>query len=101
VEELASHGLPLALFPGRPYGSGHLTIETEDLLCLYTDGVTEATNSQGEEFGLERLKKFLLTQIGQDLSDVDTALALVLEEHAAGEHFADDRTLLMLRRLPL
>ena len=100
VEELASHGLPLALFPGRPYASGHLTIEAEDLLCLYTDGVTEATNAQGEEFGLERLRKFLLTQIGQELSEVDTALALVLEEHAAGEHFADDRTLLMLRRLP-
>src|SRR5713101_5642366 len=100
VEELASHGLPLALFPGRPYASGHLTIEADDLLCLYTDGVTEATNAEGEEFGLERLKKFLLTQIGQDLSEVDTALALVLEEHAAGEHFADDRTLLMLRRLP-
>src|SRR5438445_2158219 len=96
VEELPSHGLPLALFPGRPYGASKIVIEPEDFLCLYTDGVTEAANPAGEEFGLERLKKFLVTQLGRDLSDVDTALARVLEQHAAGEHFADDRTLLMV-----
>ncbi len=100
IEELPSHGLPLALFPGKPYGSSHIVIEPEDFVCLYTDGVTEAANPAGEEFGLERLKTFLATQIGRDLSDVDTALAQVLEQHAAGEHFADDRTLLMVRRLP-
>src|SRR5215813_7716908 len=100
VEELPSHGLPLALFPGRPYGSSQITLEPEDFLCLYTDGVTEAANAAGSEFGIERLKTFLATQTGRDLSDVDTALAAVLEEHAEGEHFADDRTLLMIRRLP-
>ncbi len=100
IEELPSHGLPLALFPGRPYGSGRLVLEPDDFLCLYTDGVTEASNPAAEEFGLDRLKRFLVTQIGRDPADVDTALALALEEHAAGEPFGDDRTLLMLRRLP-
>ncbi|MGH9363818.1 MAG: SpoIIE family protein phosphatase [Thermoanaerobaculia bacterium] len=100
IEELPSHGLPLALFPGRPYGSGRLVVEPDDLLCLYTDGVTEASNAAAEEFGLERLKRFLVAQVGKDPADVDTALTLALEEHAAGEPFGDDRTLLMLRRLP-
>ncbi len=100
IEELPSHGLPLALFPGRPYGSSRLSLEPEDFLCLYTDGVTEAANGPGEEFGLERLKAFLTTQVGRDPSDVDVALSSVLEEHAAGQQFADDRTLLMIRRLP-
>jgi phosphoserine phosphatase RsbU/P len=100
IEELPSHGLPLALFPGRPYGSGRLQVGPDDLLCLYTDGVTEASNAAAEEFGLERLKSFLATQIGRDPADVDTALAQALERHAAGEPFGDDRTLLMLRRLP-
>jgi serine phosphatase RsbU (regulator of sigma subunit) len=101
VEELPSHGLPLALFPGRPYGSSQITLEPEDFLCLYTDGVTEAANAAGTEFGIERLKTFLATQTGHDLADVDTALAAVLEEHAEGEHFADDRTLLMIQRQPV
>jgi serine phosphatase RsbU (regulator of sigma subunit) len=101
IEELPSHGLPLALFPGRPYGSSTIVLEPEDFLCLYTDGVTEAANSAGNEFGIDRLKTFLAKQMGRDLSDVDTSLAAVLEEHAEGEHFADDRTLLMIRRLPV
>lgn len=100
IEELPSHGLPLALFPGRPYGSGRLVVEPDDLLCLYTDGVTEAANAAGDEFGLERLKEFLRKQVGKDPADVDTALARALEEHTAGAPFGDDRTLLMLRRLP-
>ena len=99
IEELPSHGLPLALFPGRPYGSSRLTIEPEEFVCLYTDGVTEATNGAGEELGLERLKAFLATQVGRDLGDVDTALSEALEEHTVGQQFADDRTLLMVRRL--
>ena len=99
IEELPSHGLPLALFPGRPYGSSKITLATDDLICLYTDGVTEAANPAGEEFGLARLKEFLGTQVGTEPSAVDDALARTLEEHAAGEHFADDRTLLMVRRI--
>jgi serine phosphatase RsbU (regulator of sigma subunit)/pSer/pThr/pTyr-binding forkhead associated (FHA) protein len=100
IEELPSHGLPLALFPGRPYGSSRVTLAPGDLLCLYTDGVTEASNPTGDEFGLERLKTFLCGQKGRDPVDVDAALARTLEEYAAGEPFGDDRTLLMVRRLP-
>ena len=100
LEELPSHGLPLALFPGRPYASSRVLLQPDEFLCLYTDGVTEAANPAGEEFGLERLKKFLSGQIGRLPADIDAALGQSLEEHAAGEHFGDDRTLLMLRRLP-
>jgi serine phosphatase RsbU (regulator of sigma subunit)/pSer/pThr/pTyr-binding forkhead associated (FHA) protein len=100
VEELPSHGLPLALFPGRPYSSSRLTLQADELLCLYTDGVTEATSPAGEEFGLERLKGFLATELGRDPGSVDADLAKKLDEHASGEPFHDDRTLLMVRRLP-
>ena len=63
IEELGSHGLPLALFPGKPYGSSKLTLAAEDLLLLYTDGVTEANNPEGDEFGMPRLKELLAKQI--------------------------------------
>src|SRR5580765_468963 len=101
VEELASHGLPLALFPGKPYGASHFVLEPGEILCLYTDGVTEACNPSGEEFGLERLKEFLKTQVGKDPAIVDTSLARVQEEHSAGEPYGDDRTILILRRQPV
>jgi phosphoserine phosphatase RsbU/P len=100
IEELPSHGLPLALFPGRPYGSSRLQLAPDEFVCLYTDGVTEAANPAGEEFGLDRLKKLLAAQLGQEPAEIDGTLGRALEDHAAGEHFGDDRTLLMLRRLP-
>ena len=101
IEELSSHGLPLALFPGRPYGSSRLMLEPNEFICLYTDGVSEACNGSGEEFGMDRLKAFIKTQLGCEPADVDAALTRVLEEHVAGEPYGDDRTLLILRRLPV
>lgn len=100
LEELASHGLPLALFPGRPYTSTRLTLSGNEVLCLYTDGVTEANDPEGNEFGMGRLKEVLASQIGHEPSDIDAALGRALEAHASGEPYADDRTLLMIRRLP-
>jgi len=98
VEELASHGLPLALFPGKPYGSSRVVLAPGELLCLYTDGVTEANDPQGNEFGAGKLKDFLAGQGEIDVAQIDANLARVLEAHAAGESFADDRTLVMVRR---
>jgi serine phosphatase RsbU (regulator of sigma subunit) len=98
--ELPSHGLPLALFPGRPYGSSKFSLTPGDLLCLYTDGVTEANSPDGSEFGFPRLKDFLGKQIGRATTEIEEALLKELEEHAQGEPFADDRTLVMVRRVP-
>ncbi|MGH9368381.1 MAG: PP2C family protein-serine/threonine phosphatase, partial [Thermoanaerobaculia bacterium] len=100
IEELASHGLPLALFPGKPYGSSRLALEPGDILCLYTDGVTEANDPQGNEFGGDRLKEFLAGQGTAEVAEIDASLSRALEQHVAGEPFADDRTLVMIRRLP-
>ncbi|HEV2064372.1 MAG TPA: SpoIIE family protein phosphatase, partial [Thermoanaerobaculia bacterium] len=100
LQELASHGLPLALFPGRPYTSSRLTLQGNEVLFLYTDGVTEANDPEGQEFGMGPLKEVLASQIGHEPADIDAALGRALEAHASGEPYADDRTLLMIRRLP-
>ncbi|MBC8647111.1 MAG: SpoIIE family protein phosphatase [Thermoanaerobaculia bacterium] len=100
VEELSSHGLPLALFPGKPYGSSKLTLQPGECLYLYTDGLTEANNPEGEEFGLPRLKNCLAGQVGRAPAEIEAALGTALDEHVRGEPFADDRTILMVRRLP-
>ena len=100
IEELGSHGLPLALFPGKPYGSSKLTLAPHDLLCLYTDGVTEANDPEGNEFGMPRLKEFIGAQTGRATADIESALYEALEEYVKGEPYADDRTLVMVRRLP-
>ena len=58
------------------------------------------TIRRANEFGMPRLKEFLAEQVGLEPSPRSTrACPSELEEHAAGEPFADDRTLVMIRRL--
>ena len=52
------------------------------------------------EFGMPRLKEFLGAQVKRTPAQIEAELAKVLEAHAQGEPFADDRTLVMVRRLP-
>ncbi|HEY7368914.1 MAG TPA: SpoIIE family protein phosphatase [Thermoanaerobaculia bacterium] len=99
IEELKSHGLPLALFPGRPYTSSTLALTTGSQVCLYTDGVTEANSPDGAEFGIDRLKEVLASQKGREAAELDAAIGAALDEHARGEPFADDRTLVVVRRV--
>ena len=100
MQELSSHGLPLALFPGKPYSSSKFTLGPGDLLFLYTDGVTEANSPEGDEFGFPRLKEFIAARVGKAPSEIEDELLKSLEDHAQGEPFADDRTLVMVRRIP-
>lgn len=50
----AKEGMPLGLMPGD-FGEERVSISKGDILVLYTDGVTEAMNKNGEEFGQDRL----------------------------------------------
>lgn len=98
VETLAPHGTPLALFP-RPYPSSRADLSAGDLLCLYTDGVTEAVNSADEEFGLDRLKDFACRHRTQELESIDQALVGELDKYVGNVPFADDRTWVLIRKV--
>jgi sigma-B regulation protein RsbU (phosphoserine phosphatase) len=56
VERLEANGMPLGLFPVVEYERMETTLAPGELLLLYTDGITEAANPKGDEFGLERLQ---------------------------------------------
>lgn len=52
-------GLPLGMFRDTRYYEYYLPIETGQTLVLYTDGVTEAINNKGEEYGRDRLERIV------------------------------------------
>jgi len=56
VERIKESNVPLGLLPGMSYESGKRKLAPGDRLVLFTDGVTEAENGQGEFFGDERLE---------------------------------------------
>jgi hypothetical protein len=55
VERLEEGGLPLGIRAEASYDSGKVKLERGDLLAILTDGVTEAENEGGDEYGEERL----------------------------------------------
>ncbi|HEU5161761.1 MAG TPA: PP2C family protein-serine/threonine phosphatase, partial [Thermoanaerobaculia bacterium] len=55
VEFLRHGGRILGPTPDATYNRGYIAVEPGDILCLYTDGIVEAHNEAGEEFGIDRL----------------------------------------------
>jgi serine phosphatase RsbU (regulator of sigma subunit) len=87
------------MLPGQtPYGSGETALAPGDVVLLYTDGMAEAENPAGEEFGVEGLRRVLARDGHLDLPELRQALVLALQIHLAGQSPQDDQTFLLLRR---
>jgi phosphoserine phosphatase RsbU/P len=99
VEQLGATGVPIALLPAAGYEAGEVLLAPGDLLVLYTDGIVEAADPEGAEYGTERLADLCRRHRQATCADLAAALDVDLEAFARGVPFADDRTLVMARRL--
>lgn len=97
-EDLGTQGFPLAMFAGRPYQRDERTLQPGELLCLYTDGLSEALDAGGREFGPEGVEAVLRRHAGADLDTLDHEVREAVARHTCGAPLADDRTLLLVRR---
>ena len=95
---LGPTGMPVGLMPEATYGSSEAFLEVGDTLIMYTDGITEAENPSEEEFGLDRLLAACVELREEDLEQLGQGVERTLKEFADGVPFADDRTLVLLRR---
>lgn len=82
----------------RVTGDYSLTLEPDDCLILYTDGVTEALNSDGEEFGMERLTQSILTNAAQGAAGIITRLTDDWRQFIGTFPQNDDVTLIVIRK---
>jgi phosphoserine phosphatase RsbU/P len=98
-ERLDGCGPPLGLFPDSTYEEREVTLAPGELLVLYTDGITEAEDADAREFGIERLIEVFAGQDGKPYSQLIDSLRYVLGQFVGDVPFADDRTLVLLRRL--
>jgi len=99
-EMLADGGLALGLLTGRPYRGGTAQAGPGDLLMLFSDGVTEATDPDDNEYGTDRLVALLRDVHGQSAEDVVKRVGASLQAWAAGAPPADDVTMIVARFLP-
>jgi len=95
---LPSTGPPVGLLPEAVFEAAHASIEPGDTLVLYTDGITEAENGQSVEYGTDRLEALCRRLRGARAGDLAMAIEEDLTSFTAGTPFADDRTLLIVRR---
>lgn len=100
VERLAASGPPLGLLAAAAYKAHATELGPGDLLIVYTDGITEAIDGDDEEFGLERLAALAAQHHATPLIELRSEIEHALDEFVAGVPYADDRTMLFLRRLP-
>ncbi|TNF74849.1 MAG: FHA domain-containing protein [Acidobacteria bacterium] len=98
VEELGPTGLPIGLMEDGNYTEGKTKLGPGDLLVLYTDGITEATDPEDEEYGLERLTAVCKKHRKKPLDELANEIDADLDGFAQGVPYADDRTLVMARR---
>jgi predicted permease len=92
VFELTAGGTVLGLFPDVEYDDGEVEMRAGDLFVVFTDGVTEARNMAGEEFGEERLQALLRRVAGSPAVHVSAALVDQMRDWIAGAEQHDDLT---------
>jgi sigma-B regulation protein RsbU (phosphoserine phosphatase) len=97
VECFDSNDLPLGMFSDQEFSSVRATLRPKDSLVLFTDGVSEAENPAGEEYGRDALRH-LLEEVASCCPEtlVDSCRKHV-EQFRAGTARADDETLLVIQ----
>lgn len=101
VQSLSSTGMPLGLVPElMPFGEVALALEPGDALVLFSDGVPEAQNPEGEEFGEERLLACLREASTCTARETIDGVMAAIDGFCRGASQYDDITLLVARRLP-
>jgi len=92
-------GVPLGIFRDTRYHEYYLTIEPDEVLVLYTDGVTEAMNPSGEEFGRERLANSV--KVARNLSAKDLIMSVQKDvlDWTDGGGATDDITFFVVKAL--
>lgn len=92
---LAATGLPAGMFADSAYVEGAVQLSTGDRIVVYTDGVTEVTNPQGRELGVEGLQQAATESIAQEADDAVEAIFNVIDAFSRGQQ-SDDATVLIL-----
>jgi sigma-B regulation protein RsbU (phosphoserine phosphatase) len=97
VASLAAKALPFGIGSDTRYAPESLELDPQDFVFLYTDGVSEALDGSGREFGAERIEQSLQESRGREAGDVVRNTLQDLHDFQAGEPHIDDVTAMAIR----
>ena len=98
VKEIGSTGLPIGLFATSRYAVRRVHLEPGDSLLLYTDGISEANDVSGREYGIGGLSLSIRERHGWPPKEMVMACLEDVQRHSTGVRQADDQTLMAIQR---
>ena len=98
VERLQDGGIALGMFDESRFNTGRAVLQPDDLLAIYSDGITEAESPKGVPFDEQGLETVLAGERRNNVAATCAAVVRAVERHTADTRLADDLTLLLLRR---
>ena len=96
VQRVPITGFPLGIFDQVQYDEWVEVLGADDIVVLYSDGLTEAHNAEGDLFGFERLSEVLLRHAPQTAATIADRLMDAVAGFSAGPP-SDDRTLVVFK----
>ncbi len=97
---LSTGNLAVGFFENADYKKKILSLHPGSILAIYSDGITEALNEQGEEFGMERLLQKLAETAGFSPNQIIRSVYSGIREFTGTAPQHDDMTLMIIRREP-
>lgn len=98
IDTIKSHGLPIGILPGTRYMTQTRPFPAGSCVVLYSDGISEAEDVAGEEFGNERLEALLGEHADCSASVIRDQIADAVENFVGEAPQKDDETLVIVRR---
>lgn len=99
VEEMKQGGSALGILPDEIYNEQYIKLQKNGLLFIYSDGLTEALNEEGDFFGDERLKDILGSITRDSVESMGRHLLAEVEHFVGKARQSDDISLILLKRL--
>jgi sigma-B regulation protein RsbU (phosphoserine phosphatase) len=96
---LTRTGMAIGVVADSAFEQRTVQLNYGDFVLLYTDGVTDATDAQEQEFGEERLQRVILDQRHAPVADVVAALEQAIGDFAGSTAPFDDVTMMAIKRL--
>jgi sigma-B regulation protein RsbU (phosphoserine phosphatase) len=97
AESLTRGGMMVGAFDWAEYEEARTTLEPGDLLLIFSDGLSEAENEKGEEYGEERIAKFTIEHRTLSAHDLRLALFDEIDAWSGERERGDDQTLLIVK----
>lgn len=88
----------LGIMPNQKYKLENTIMAKGDILVLYTDGITEAQNADGQFFGEERIKEIVKRHHKSPVNIITYAILEEVENFSANSSYNDDKTLVIIKR---